>query len=153
VGIAKRLNASVTAVGSGSGLELARTLGAIEVLDRTQRQLPGDIREQFDVVFDAAAAYRWRQWRGALKKGGAFVTTLPSLGFVADKIASLFSSTRVHFVNVKSRPADLRLLATWLEDGLAVPLASTIPVRDVARGLAQLQKAGGRICVQVASGF
>ncbi len=152
VGVARKLNASVTAVCSGAGLELARRLGAVEVLDRTARDLPGDIHERFDVVFDASAAYRWREWRGALKKGGAFVTTLPSLGFAADKIASLFASTGVHFVNVKSRPGDLRLLATWLEEGLEVPLA-TVAVRDVAEGLARLQKMGGRIGVRVADGF
>jgi NADPH:quinone reductase-like Zn-dependent oxidoreductase len=153
VGVARRLGAKVTAVGSGSGLELARRLGASEVKDRTKEALPGDRRSEFDVVFDAAAAYRWRGWRGALKPGGAFVTTLPSLAVLVDKLHSLFTSTRVDFVNVKSRPADLRLLASWLADGLEVPLASTIPVRDVAEGLAQLRKAGGRVAVQVAGGF
>lgn len=153
VGVARKLGATVTAVGSGAGLELARRLGAVEILDRAQRDLPADIRGQFDVVFDASAAYRWRGWRRALKTGGAFVSTLPSLAFAADKAASLFARTRVHFVNVKSRPADLGLLATWLGEGLEVPLASRIPVRDVAQGLARLQKTGGRIAVQVADGF
>jgi NADPH:quinone reductase len=153
VGVAKKLGARVTAVGSGAGLELARRLGASEVLDRTTHTLPGDIRDRFAVVFDAAAAYRWSQWRGALQPGGAFVSTLPSLAFVVDKLQSFVASTRVHFVNVKSRPADLRLLASWLADGLEVPLASTIPVRDVAKGLEQLQRAGGRVAVQVAEGF
>lgn len=153
VGIARKMNASVTAVGSGAGLEVARRLGAVEVLDRTTQPLPGEIRERFDVVFDAAAAFRWREWRVALKRGGAFVSTLPTLAFAADKVASLFAGTRVHFVNVKSRPADLTLLASWLEGGLEVPLASTIPVRDIAKGLLQLQKAGGRIAVEVAGGF
>jgi NADPH:quinone reductase-like Zn-dependent oxidoreductase len=153
VGIARKLNASVTAVGSGGGLELARRLGAVDVLDRTERPVPGDIHERFDVVFDPSAAYRWRGWRGALKRGGAFVSTLPSLPYAVDKTASLFARTRVHFVTVKSRPADLRLLATWLEEGLEVPLAATVPVRDVASALARLQTSGGRIAVQVADGF
>jgi NADPH:quinone reductase-like Zn-dependent oxidoreductase len=153
VGIAKRLGARVTAVGSGAGLALAKRLGAAEVLDRTAGPLPGDIKARFDVVFDASAAYRWREWGGALKPGGAFVTTLPSLAFAADKVRTLFCETRVHFVNVKSRPKDLALLATWLEDGLEVPLMKTIPVRDVAKGLAEIQKAGGRVSVQVADGF
>jgi NADPH:quinone reductase-like Zn-dependent oxidoreductase len=153
VGIARKLNASVTAVGSGAGLDLARRLGAVEVLDRNLHHLPVDIREQFDVVFDPSAAYRWREWRGTLKTGGAFVTTLPSFAYAADKIASFLSLTRVHFVNVKSRPADLRLLGRWLEEGLEVPLASTVPVRDIAKGLAQLQKSGGRISVRIAGGF
>jgi NADPH:quinone reductase-like Zn-dependent oxidoreductase len=54
---------------------------------------------------------------------------------------------------MKSRPADLRLLASWPEGGLEVPLASTIPVREVAAGLRRLEKAGGRIAVRVAGGF
>ena len=153
LGIAQKLHATVSAVGSSKGLDLARQLGAVEVWDRTQRNLPGDIHEQFDVVFDPSAAYRWSDWRGTLKPGGAFVTTLPSLKFATDKFASFFARTRVEFVNVKSRPADLKLLATWLEEGLEVPLVSTIPVRDVAQGLARLQRSGGRIAVRVADGF
>ena len=153
LGVAQKLQATVAAVGSGKGLELARRLGAVEVWDRTDCNLPGDIHEQFDVVFDPSAAYRWREWRRTLKAGGTFVTTLPSLSFATDKFASLFASSRVGFVNVKSRPADLKLLATWLEEGLEVPLASTIPVRKVAQGLAQLQRTGGRIAVRVADGF
>jgi NADPH:quinone reductase-like Zn-dependent oxidoreductase len=153
VGIAKKLHASVTAVGSGKGLELARRLGATEAVDRTQCRLPEDVHGPFDVVFDPAAVYRWRRWQILLKPGGTFVTTLPSLGFAADSLASLFARTRVRFVNVKSRPADLDLLATWLHAGLEVPLASTIPVRDVAKGLAQLHSAGGRIAVRVAGEF
>jgi len=88
-----------------------------------------------------------------LKPRGSFVTTLPSLAFAVDKVASLFAHTHVDVVNVKSRPADLQLLAAWLEAGLEVPLASTIPVRDVAQGLAQLKKTGGRIAVRVKDGF
>jgi hypothetical protein len=75
------------------------------------------------------------------------------VAFATDKAASLFARTRVHLVNVKSRPADLELLASWLEQGLEVPLAATIPVRDLAKGLAQLQRSGGRIAVRVADGF
>ena len=153
IGIGKKLGANVTAVGSGKGLELAKKLGANEVIDRTARALPGDIRARYDVVFDAAAAYRWSEWNVALKKGGAFISTLPSPGLFADKLRAIFSSTRVDFVNVKSRPADLALLGKWLEEGLEVPLASTIEVRDVAKGLAHLMKSGGRVAVNVASGF
>ena len=153
VGVAKRLNATVTAVGSGPGLQLAKHLGATEVLDRRERPLPGDIRDRFDVVFDAAAAYRWSQWRRALKSGGAFVTTLPSAAFAADKVRSLFTPTRAHFVNVKSRPADLELLASSLEGGLEVPLASTIPVRRSPRGSRGSRSPADASLCRVADGF
>jgi NADPH:quinone reductase-like Zn-dependent oxidoreductase len=152
IGVARRLGASVTAIGSGAGLEQARRLGAVEVIDRKSQPLPGELRD-FNVIFDAAAAYRWRDLRSALAPGGAFVSTLPSGALFADKLRSLFSSQRVTFVGVKSRAADLTLLAGWLDDGLEVPLFSTIPVREVAVGLAELRKHGGRIAVRVADGF
>jgi NADPH:quinone reductase-like Zn-dependent oxidoreductase len=153
VGIATRLGASVTAVGSGKGLELARRLGAAAVWDRTRHSLPGDVNDKFDVVFDAASAYRWRDWRRNLKPGGTYVTTFPSVAFAIDKVASWFSRTRVRFIQVKSRPADLELLGKWLQEGLEVPLVGSVAVRDVARGLLQLQQSGGRISVRVADGF
>lgn len=153
VGIAQKLNATVTAVGSGSGLEMATRLGATDVIDRTTAKLPADLKAKYDVIFDAAAAYTWGSWRGALKPGGVFVTTLPSMAFATDKFTSLFSNTSVQFVAVKSVAADLNLLATWLEQGLQVPLTDTIPVRDVVKGLASLHKSGGRYAVRVADGF
>lgn len=155
VGVAKRLGASVTAVGSGKGLELAKHLGAERVIDRTACDPLSEAGGPFDVVIDAAAAYRWRDWHRNLVAGGAFVTTLPSLPFLVDKVSSLFSRTRVHFVNVKSRAADLRLLADWLADGLEVPVDRVVPVREVASALAGLRRGGvlGRIAVDVANGF
>ena len=157
VGVARRLGLAVTALGSGTGLDAAQRNGAADVLDRTKANVAqlaaGALKDRFDVVFDCTGFYRWREWRGALKTGGAFVTTLPSLALAMDWPASWLSSTRVGFVKVKSRPTDLDLLGDWLKDGLPVPIAATIPVRDVARGLAQLQRAGGRVAVTVAGGF
>ncbi len=155
IGIAGKLGASVTAVGSGQGLELAKRLGAETVIDRKANDFMRAVKGPFDVVFDAAAASRWRQWRSLLKPGGRFVTTLPTLDFALDKVASLFSSTGIRLVMVKSRPADLDLLGQWLTSGLEVPLDTTVPVRNVADALARLERGGvvGRIAVDVAGGF
>jgi NADPH:quinone reductase-like Zn-dependent oxidoreductase len=153
VGIAKRLGAEVTAVSRGPGLELARALGADHVVDRSRHAAETLFTDHFDVVFDAAAAYTWGHFRGALRKGGAFVTTGPSRAYAVDKIRSLVTSTRVHLVRAMSRPSDLALLASWIEQGLEVPIRVKIPVREVVTGLLQLQTTGGRISVQVAGGF
>ncbi len=155
IGIAQRLGAKVTGVGSGKGLELARRLGAETVIDRKSTDPISAAQGPFDVVFDSAAGYRWSQWKVLLKPGGAYVTTLPSLTFGVDLMASLFSKTRAKFLMVKSKAADLQLLGEWLTSGLEVPLDSTIAVRDVAKGLARL-KAGeviGRVAVDVANQF
>ena len=65
VGIARKLGASVTAIGSGRGLALARKLGAETVIDRKAVDVLATVQGPFDVIADAAAAYRWRQWRGS----------------------------------------------------------------------------------------
>lgn len=154
VAIASRLGAEVTASGSGRGLELARRSGATHVIDRTAGPVIDRAPGPFDVVLDTVGTARWRDWRKKLKPGGTFVTTLPSMGFFADLIASLFSSRRARFVNVRSRPADLELLARWSTDGLHVQVDHVVPVRDVVGSLTALERGGilGRIGVDVKSG-
>ena len=155
IGIAKRMGATVTAVGTGGGLDLARKLGAETVIDRKSQDVFAEAKGLFDVVFDAAAVYHWSQWQSFLKPGGAYVTTLPSLGYAKDMIASLFTSTKNRFIMVKSKAADLQLLGEWLATGLEVHLDSTIPVWDVANGLARLLKGEvvGRVVVDIPDQF
>jgi NADPH:quinone reductase-like Zn-dependent oxidoreductase len=155
IGIAKRMGATVTAVGAGGGLDLARKLGAETVIDRKSQDVFAEAKGPFDVVLDSAAAYHWSQWQSFLKPGGAYVTTLPSLGYAKDMIASLFSSTKNRFIMVKSKAADLKLLGDWLASGLEVHLDSAISVKDVARGLERLRKGEtvGRVVVDVLNNF
>ncbi len=151
VAIAKRLGAKVVAIGSGRGLQFASQMGADRILDRTREDPLAVLKGPFDVVFDAAAASRWRQWRGKLNRRGTFITTLPSLSFVTDKLSSLFSGSRCGIVMVKSKPADLRLLAEWLSAGLTVPVDRTIPLADVPLNLARLARGevSGRVVVEI----
>lgn len=155
VWIAKKLGASVTAVGSGAGLDLARRLGADVTLDRIAGDPTASECGPFDIVFDASAAYQYKQWKSRLIPGGTFVTTLPSVSFVVDKLATLFSRTRVALVTVKPRQSDLQQIADWLAGGLEIPLDSVISVKDVAAGLARFRRGEvtGRIAVQVIGGF
>jgi len=151
VAIAKRLGGKVVAVGTGRGLENASGMGADRVVDRKKDDLATALVGPFDVFFDAAAAYRWRQWRGRLKKGGTFVTTLPSMAFVVDKLSSLVSGTRCAIVMVKSKPEDLRLLGEWLSTGLVVPIDRTISLAEVPETLARLEAGDvlGRVVVAI----
>jgi hypothetical protein len=56
---------------------------------------------------------------------------------------------------VKSRDKDLELLAKWLGEGFEVSIDSTLPVKEVAKGVLRYQKGDfvGRIVVDVANGF
>ncbi|MFW6067547.1 MAG: NAD(P)-dependent alcohol dehydrogenase [Myxococcota bacterium] len=148
VGVAKRLGAHVTAVCRAEEAGLARELGADEVLDRSAG-LPSE--GAYHVIFDTPAAHAYRRCAHLLAPGGAYVTTLPSPAFFADKLRTLASSKRCGLVVVRPVRADLDRLASWIQQGLQVPIDSTHPVCHVARALERLGQGGvrGRIVIDV----
>ena len=155
IGVAQKLGARVTAICSTHAVDFVKELGADEVIDRLKVNFLQAARGPFSVVFDTAAAYSWKASRHLLEKGGAYVTTLPSLAFFRNKLASIFTSPRAHFVIVKSRAGDLDLVGSWLGTGLKVPIFQTIKVKDAAAGLKRFQAGAvhGRITVDVAGGW
>jgi NADPH:quinone reductase-like Zn-dependent oxidoreductase len=155
ISIAEKFGATSVAIGSGGGLTLAKQLGATEVVDRKKQDVFTTVKAPFDTIFDAAAGYRWNQWKGKLKPHGIYVTTLPAMSTFIDKLKSIGTPSGVSFVAVKSKPADLKLLASWLEAGMTVAIDSTIPVREITKSLMKLQRGEivGRVVVDVTQGF
>ncbi|MHC5020937.1 MAG: NADP-dependent oxidoreductase [Planctomycetota bacterium] len=149
-GIAKRLGAHVTGVCSSYAVEFVRSLGADAVVDRTTAD-PLQHTAPFDVVFDTTGRYSYGACAKVLTPEGAFVTVLPTVGFLLGKIRTLFSRRRCRLVVVRSKRADLEQLGAWLADGLPVQIAECVPVRDVASALERLQAGGrpGKIAVEV----
>ncbi|MBI5511659.1 MAG: NAD(P)-dependent alcohol dehydrogenase [Deltaproteobacteria bacterium] len=154
IGIAKRLGAVVTGVCSAHAVNLVKDLGADRVIDRRQHDpLAGDVL--YDVIFDAAAAHSYAECRHALSPKGVYVTTLPSLALAVGLVMSVFAAKRCAFVMVASKRADLEALAGYLAHGLKVPIDSTVPARDVAKGIKRMDKGAmrGRIVVDVLTGL
>jgi D-arabinose 1-dehydrogenase-like Zn-dependent alcohol dehydrogenase len=58
-------------------------------------------------------------------------------------------------IMVAARRTEMEELATFVGDGLKVPIDSTFPVRDVGKALARLAKGGmkGRVVITVEDGF
>ena len=77
VQLATHFGAEVTAVCDTRHVDLARSLGADEVIDYTKE----DFREngvEYDVIFDAVGKHRFTRCKDSLKRGGAY---LPTDGF------------------------------------------------------------------------
>ena len=146
--------AHVTAVCSTYALDFVRQLGAEEVIDRRQQD-PRKLQGPFDVIFDTAAAYSFASMRHALSNEGAYVTTLPSLGFMTGKLMATASKKRCHTIIVKPTQADLEQLAELLAAGLQVPIDSRFPVRELSKACERLERGEmrGRIVVDVATGW
>ena len=71
--------AEVTAVCDTKDVELVRSLGAPEVLDRFSEDFTRN-GKTYDVVFDAVGKHSFRRCRGSLKPGGIYISL--DLGFL-----------------------------------------------------------------------
>ena len=154
VGVAKKLGAKVTAVCSTYAVDFVRGLGADEVIDR-RKQDPLSVTGPFEVVFDAASAHGFGACKHLLAPGGAYVATLPSPAVFLGKLAAMFSGHRCEFVTVKPLRKDLEQLATWIGEGMQVPIDARFPVKSLRQGLDRLGKGEvrGRLVVEIDGGF
>jgi NADPH:quinone reductase-like Zn-dependent oxidoreductase len=110
--LAHHFGAEVTAVCDTKDVELVRSLGAREVVDRLRDDFTKS-GETYDVIFDAVGKHSFRRCRRSLKPGGTYVTT--DLGFLYH-VPLLALATRL----VGSRRARLGIGGYRKEDLLLV---------------------------------
>lgn len=79
VQLARNAGAIVTGVCSTRNVAHLTALGADRVIDRTREDFC-DAVEAYDVIFDAVGKSSFTACREALKPGGIYLTTVPSLG-------------------------------------------------------------------------
>lgn len=74
VQLARVMGAEVTAVCGAAHLDLVRSLGADRVIDFTSSEF-SDLRETYDVVFDAVGKLSWSRCKPLLTKRGCYIST------------------------------------------------------------------------------
>jgi NADPH:quinone reductase-like Zn-dependent oxidoreductase len=155
IGIARRLGGVVDAVSTGANADFVRGLGVRTVFDRGDEGWIGRVEHKYSVVLDAAAAFGLMAMRPILVPGGAYVSTLPSAGLVGGFLLAPLLRRRCKLVLVRPRRADLEWLAQALREGLRVPIAKVVPIRDAAAAIADFAKNGarGKIAIRVEDGF
>jgi NADPH:quinone reductase-like Zn-dependent oxidoreductase len=77
--LAHHFEAEVTAVCDPKDVELVRSLGAGEVLDRFREDFTNN-GKRYDVIFDAVGKHSFRRSRGSLQPGGIYISM--DLGFM-----------------------------------------------------------------------
>jgi len=129
VQVAKHLGAHVTAVCNTKTVELARSLGADEVIDYLKEDFTKN-GETYDVVFDAAGKHSFLRCKRSLAPEGIYITTDP--GFMwHDALASLFAK-RAKLGIVRYRKEEILAVAELLERGEYRPVIDrTYPLEDV----------------------
>jgi NADPH:quinone reductase-like Zn-dependent oxidoreductase len=122
--LAHHFEAEVTAVCDTKDVELVRTLGAREVLDRFREDFTKN-GQTYDVIFDAVGKHSFRRCRGSLKPGGIYISS--DLGFTYHlpllALVTRFVGSRRATVGIgRYRKEDLLLIKELVEAGKYRPV-------------------------------
>ena len=153
VQIAKVLGAHVTTLTSAAAVELVRSLGADEAIDRaTWQPTPPTPAAAFDVVFDVFGNRTFGEMRSLLTARGTFISTVPKLHVVLSRFRTALTRPRARLVVVRSRRADLEWLAALVERGqLRAVIDRVLPLAHIAEAQRYLatRRARGKVVLRV----
>lgn len=138
VQLAKHFGATVTAVCSTSNVDLVTGLGADAVIDYTAEDFTENLAS-YDVIFDTVASSSFSRSRRALKRGGVYLTTVPSPAILLQALwTSRFGRKKatIAFTGL-AKPAELArnlaFIADLAETGAFVPvIGSSHPLEEAA---------------------
>ncbi|MEM8484677.1 MAG: NAD(P)-dependent alcohol dehydrogenase [Bacteroidota bacterium] len=150
VQIAHHAGAQVFGTCSKKNMAMVKALGAREVFDYKETKV-AEMDRQFDIIFDAASNLSFHQCTRQLKRGGVYITLLPSVSLATGIIRSLFSSKASRFVIVTPKSNDLAQLASWLSSEDITSCIDTIyPFDQADKAFQHLsQGVAGKIVVSV----
>src|SRR5215210_4113356 len=122
--LAHHFEAAVTAVCDTKDVELVRSLGARDVLDRFAEDFTKN-GKTYDVIFDSVGKHSFRRCRRSLKPGGIYITV--DLGFMYHvpllALATKFGGSRRATLGIgRYRKEDLLLVKELVEAGKYRPV-------------------------------
>jgi NADPH:quinone reductase-like Zn-dependent oxidoreductase len=116
VQLAKHFGAHVTGVCSTNHVELVRSLGADEVIDRLAQDFTTN-GQTYDAIIDAVGKTTFRRSRGSLKPGGVFVATDGLENLLVWAAMRLVGRGRLRFASGRRSNEDVQLLKQVIEAG------------------------------------
>lgn len=149
--IARELGAEITATSSEKNRELCLSLGAHRHVDY-RAQDPATIEGPFGCIFDVFGNQSLAKLGHLLVPDGIYVNTIPNAAVFREVAATIFRKKRARLVVVRSKKADLELLASMVERGALRPiLATTLPFEEFrkAHELIETRRTVGKIVLRV----
>ncbi|QDZ10903.1 NAD(P)-dependent alcohol dehydrogenase [Devosia ginsengisoli] len=155
--LARHFGAEVTAVCSARHADLMRALGADHVIDRNEADFT-TARDAYDVIFDAVGKSSFGRCRAALKPGGIYLTTVPSLAIIWHMLTKRAPGRRGRLATTGLRPvsakrADLAVLAELVEAGAVRAVTDRrFPLTEVveAHRYVETERKAGDVVVEMA---
>ena len=122
--LAHHFEADVTGVCDAKAVELVRSLGAQEVLDRFREDFTKS-GKTYDVIFDAVGKHSFRRCRRSLNPGGIYLTV--DLGFLYHvplvALVTRFAGSRRAKLGIgRYRKRDLALVKQLVDEGRYRPV-------------------------------
>lgn len=153
VQIAKALGAHVTAVCSTGNVDMARALGADEVIDYTREDFTKR-RERYDLILDVAANRALSDCRRVLRSDGILVIVGAADGrrigpivarLLAAAVMSRLSSQKMRAFMASNSKEDLMVLKELIESGKVRPVIDrTYPLSRTAEAIGYLEEGHAR---------
>ncbi|MBN1223818.1 MAG: NAD(P)-dependent alcohol dehydrogenase [Candidatus Aminicenantes bacterium] len=138
VQLAKHFGTEVTGVCGPTNIQLVKSLGADRVIDYTQEDFTKN-SETYDIIFDAVGKSTFRQCKGALKKKGIYLCTVPTPVILLQMLwTSKIGKKRAVITFTGLRPAsekakDLNLIRELVEEGKIKPVIDRrYPLEQIA---------------------
>ncbi|HSN97340.1 MAG TPA: NAD(P)-dependent alcohol dehydrogenase [Candidatus Nanopelagicales bacterium] len=149
--IAKARGAKVVAVCSAKNAELARTLGADEVIDYHEEDVtaPG---HTWDVFFDAFGQVGFARAEPVLREDGAYATTLPRPDVMIRSVLSrILGGKQAVAANMRSKPEDYAELERLIQGGVKPVIEQVFPLERAADAFAVCEagKVRGKVVITV----
>jgi len=156
VQIAKSFGAEVTAVCSTRNVEMARSMGADEVIDYTQENFTQN-GKRYDLIFAANGYHPISEYRRALSPDGTYVMSGGSMAqmFQAMLLGPWMSRTSSQTLGnmlVAPNQKDLVAMSALLEAGKVVPMIEkSYPLSQVADAIRYVEegRARGKVVITV----
>ncbi len=141
VQLAKHYGAEVTGVCSSRNVELVKSLGADQVIDYTREDF-AQSGETYDVIFDAVSKSSFSRCRGALKKRGVYLATLPKLTVLLQMAwTSRFGDKKVKNGAREATVEDLLFFKELIEAGkLRTVIDRRYPLEQTAEAFRYVEK-------------
>lgn len=150
--IARAWGGVITAVCSTRNIELAKKLGAAEIIDYNKENFiqSGKI---FDIIFDAYGKLTFSEVTQTLKDKGVYATTLFTFSWIIPSLwQRLTGGKKIVAANMRSRPKDFIELEQLLASRLVKPyIEQTFPLPQSTEAFRILEtgKARGKIIITI----
>jgi NADPH:quinone reductase-like Zn-dependent oxidoreductase len=157
VQLARHFGAEVTGVCSTVNVDLVRSLGADTVIDYTKQDF-SKTGQTYDVIFDAVGKSSFSRCKGALKSGGVYLSTVPTLGIIVQMLwTSLIGGKRARFAaaGLVQNKENLAFLKGLIEAGtLKAVIDRRYPLEQVpeAHSYVETGRKKGNVIINVVQG-